>query len=255
MRAAIVVMMSDERVPIEDASAPASVHALVFAALFLVSFAFLGASYCVARALIGGMGFSIVMMIQAFATALVTSVFLWWLAPLADLGEILCVHLPAQRRARQGRCPHCGYAHDETYDSARDSARDSAHACPTICSECGRDTTALAPWELAARPLKRMAWILVAALLAGAAVGEVWSLHDEANFRDEAAADSTRPLRRSRAFPASFVTMSVDAQQHYASEAWSAFTRDPHWKPTDPTRRERGWGWKQKADDADSIRK
>lgn len=231
--------MSSERASIDDARAPASVHALVFSALFLIAFAFLGASYCVARALIGGMGPSILMMVQTLMATAATSVFLWWLAPLADLGEILCVHLPALRRARLGHCPHCGYAHESS----------------TICSECGRDTAAPAPWQLAARPLKRMAWILIAALLAGAVVGEVWSLHDEANFRVEAAADGTRPLRRSRAFPASFATMTVDAQRNYSSQAWSAYERDPRWQPTDPARRERGWGWKQKADDADAPTK
>jgi hypothetical protein len=209
-------------------------NTVAFAVLFVISVAFLFASYCMARALIGGFGAGVGTIAGAVAATAAASIFLWWLAPFADFAEIFWLHLPADRRARRGECPHCGYPHG---GRAR-------------CNECGESTAPLPAWTLSPRPVRRMARILVPALLAGAAAGEAWMRLDEARFVREY--ESARvPYTRERAFPTGFARMWADESGGLHSESWPAFERDRRWTrpavpgtspaPTASEPRQRGW--------------
>jgi hypothetical protein len=214
--------------------APSGAQSAAFAALFGVSVAFLFVSYCLARALLGGFGAGPGAIAACVAATAAASIFLWWLVPFADFAEIFWLHLPADRRAREGRCPYCGYPHESR---------------PT-CTECGESTTPLPAWTLSARPVKRLAWILVAALVVGSAAGEGWCRLDESRFAAESAAARARrdAFARARAFPTSFARLSVDRDGRFDSEPWSEPGRDREWRPTDESRLERGLGWKERAD-------
>lgn len=218
--------------------APAGANAIAFGALFCVSWAFLFVSYCMARALIGGFGAGVGSITLAVASAALASIFLWWLVPLADSGEIIGLHLPADRRARRSQCPHCGYPHEGR----------------TTCTECGASTEPLPPWTLSARPVRRMAVILAVALLTGSAAGEWWCRLDESRFTDESATNTNRPYSRARAFPTAFARMQVDAAGWFTSEAWPEDRRERTWQPADPASRERGLGWRtRRSQDGDSA--
>jgi hypothetical protein len=218
----------------EDHRVHANANAMAFAMLFALSLAFLFVAYCMARALIGGFGANFATIaLSAVATA-ASSIFLWWLTPLADFAEIFWVHVPADRRARRGQCPHCGYPHESR----------------ATCCECGRATAPLPAWTLSARPVKRMAAILVPAFLLGCVAGEAWSLLDESRFAAEHdhANESVRAhYARPRAFPATFARMWADESSELHSEPWPDFARDRSWTPKDPARRERGLGWRERA--------
>jgi len=209
--------------------APSGPNAAAFAALFAVSSAFLFASYCMARALVGGFGAGAGTIALSLAATAAASIFLWWLVPFADFAEIVWVHLPADRRARRAQCPHCGYPHE---GRAR-------------CTECGAPTEPLEAWTISARPMRRLAWILVPALALGAFAGESWCRLDEARFVAEQATAGA-PTSRARAFPAAFARMWVDESGAFHSEAWPEFDRDRAWRPSDPASRERGWGWRDR---------
>lgn len=200
---------------------------MAFAGLFLLSAAFLFVSYCWSRALIGGFEVGAGTVLAAVVSTALASIFLWWLAPLADFAEIVWIHLPADRRARRAQCPHCGYPHEGR----------------SLCSECGLATDPLEPWALSLRPVKRFGWILIAALAVGSVAGESWCRLDEARFVEETARDAARPSTRPRAFPSSFARMTVTADGVYESEAWALDRRDRNWQPADPALRERGIGW------------
>jgi hypothetical protein len=217
----------------EDLHAPGAANTVAVAALVALSAAFLFASYCMARALAGGFGAGFGTIALATLATMAAAIFLWWFVPFADFAEIVWVHLPADRRAREARCPHCGYPHEER----------------PVCTECGRSTEPLPAWALSMRPVRRLAWILVPALVVGVAAGEAWSRLDESRFADEARAAGGAYARK-RAFPAAFAQMTSDGAGSFASEAWSDFTRDRRWKPADESRRVRGLGWR--ADDAES---
>lgn len=219
----------------EDLRAPSGANAAAFGVLSAISLAFLAASYCIARALAGGFAPGAGTIALCVAATAAASIFLWWLVPFADFAEIFWVHLPADRRARAGQCPHCGYPHESR---------------PT-CTECGRGTEPLPAWSLGMRPVRRMAWMLVPALVLGCAAGEAWCRLDEARFLDEARA-ATGAYARPRAFPAGFARMSVDADGALASEAWPDFARDRSWKSGEESRRARGLGWKADADAKDA---
>ena len=205
-----------------------------FAVLFVVSVAFLFASYCMARALIGGFGAGVGTIVLAIAATAAASIFLWWLAPFADFAEIFWLHLPADRRARRGECPHCAYPHGGR----------------AMCNECGESTAPLPAWTLSPRPVRRMARILVPALIVGAAAGEAWMRLDETRFVREYEAARV-PYARARAFPTEFARMWADESGGMHSEAWPAFERDRRWTrpavpgtnhaPTANQPRERGW--------------
>lgn len=215
----------------DDLRAPQGANTVAFAALFALSSAFLFAAYCMARALAGGFGGDAGTIAICVASTAAASIFLWWLVPFADFAEIFWVHLPADRRAREGQCPHCGYPHESR----------------ATCTECGRTTEPLAAWTLTARPVRRLARILVAALFVGCIAGEAWCRLDESRFVDEHAAVRA-PYSRARAFPASFARMSVDERGTFASEAWPDFRRERGWQPADPAQRKRGWGWRDRAE-------
>jgi hypothetical protein len=121
----------------EDLRAPEGANALAFAVLFALATVFLFFSYCMARALIGGFGAGAGTIALAVVSTFLASIFLWWFVPFADFAEIFWVHLPADRRAARGQCPHCGYP----------------HAGRAVCSECGRETAPLAAWALSLRPV------------------------------------------------------------------------------------------------------
>jgi len=211
----------------DDLTPPPGANATAFAALFLLSTAFLFVSYCWSRALIGGFEVGAGTVLAAVLATALASIFLWWLAPLADFAEIVWIHLPADRRTRRAQCPHCGYPHEGR----------------ELCSECGLATASLEPWALSLRPVKRFCWILLAALVVGSAAGEAWCRLDESRFIEETSRDATRPSTRPRAFPASFARMTVTADGVYGSEAWAVDRRDRNWQPADPALRERGIGW------------
>lgn len=211
-------------------TAPPAARAIALAGLFVLSLGFLFASYCIARGLVGTFSPGPSAIALCVASTAAASIFLWWLVPFADFAEIFWIHLPADRRSARGQCPHCGYPHEGRPQ----------------CSECGRETSALPAWTLGLRPVRRLAWILVPALLLGCAAGEAWSRLDESLFIAESRGAA---YRRPRAFPAGFATMSVDAAGRYASEAWPEDERDRTWRSGDESRRERGLGWKARADE------
>ena len=206
---------------------PPGANATAFAGLFILATAFLFVSYCWSRALIGGFEVGIGTVLAALAATALASIFLWWLAPLADFAEIVWIHLPADRRARRAQCPHCGYPHEGR----------------ALCSECGLATAPLEPWVLSLRPVKRFGWIMLAALVVGSAAGEAWCRLDEARFVEETSRNAARPATRPRAFPSTFARMTVTTDGVYESEAWAADRRDRNWQPADPALRERGIGW------------
>lgn len=218
----------------EDLRAPEGANALAFAVLFALATVLLFFSYCMARALIGGFGAGAGTIALAVVSTFLASIFLWWFVPFADFAEIFWVHLPADRRAARGQCPHCGYP----------------HAGRAVCSECGRETAPLAAWALSLRPVRRLSVILVAALIVGSAAGEGWCRLDESRFVDQCSATATRPFTRERAFPAGFARMTAFADGTYASEAWPEDRRERDWKPADPALRERGLGWRTRRPDA-----
>jgi len=96
---------------------------------------------------------------------------------------------------------------------------------------------------LGLRPVKRLSWIIMIALVVGSAAGEAWCRLDEARFIEESSAVRTRPFTRERAFPTAFARMTVAGDGTYTSEAWPEDRRDRAWQPSDPARRERGLGW------------
>ncbi|MFM7259373.1 MAG: hypothetical protein ACKO3W_02090 [bacterium] len=214
--------------------APSGANALAFAALFASSFVFLFVSYCLARALLGGFGAGVGAISACVAATAAASIFLWWLVPFADFGEIFWLHLPADRRAREGRCPHCGYPHESR----------------ATCTECGQPTAPLAAWTLSARPVKRLAWIIVPAIIFGSFAGEAWCRLDESRFVVESAAARTKRMvfTRPRAFPASFAKLSVDRDGRFDSAPWNEPGKQRDWQPADASRLERGLGWKERAD-------
>lgn len=209
--------------------APHGPNACAFAVLFAVALAFLFTSYCIARALVGGFGAGAGAIALCVASTAAASIFLWWLVPFADFAEIVWIHLPADRRARRGQCPHCGYPHEGR----------------TRCTECGASTDPLPAWTLSVRPVRRLAWILVPAMLIGTLAGEAWCRLDESRFAAEHAT-ARAPMSRPRAFPAPFARMWVDESGAFGSEAWPDFERDRNWKPKDSEQRERGWGWRER---------
>lgn len=207
--------------------APPGANATALGALFALSLVFLFVSYCMSRALIGGFDTGVWTFLAALVANFFASIFLWWLVPFADSADIFWVHMPADRRARRGQCPHCGYPHEGR----------------ATCSECGQDTEPLAPWVLSMRPVRRLTVVLGAALIVGSLAGEFWMRLDESRFLAESAASPVRPFTRERAFPAGFARMTIDAEGVCSSEAWPADKRERGWQPADPLRRERGLGW------------
>jgi hypothetical protein len=210
--------------------APAGANAIAFGVLFVVSCAFLFVSYCMARALIGGFGAGMGTVALAVSSSALASIFLWWLVPLADSGEIIGLHLPADGRARRNQCPHCGYPHEGR----------------ATCTECGASTAPLPAWTLSARPVRRMGVIVFLALVVGSAAGEWWCRLDEARFGDECAKVSDRPYSRTRTFPTAFARMRVDESGQFTSEAWPEDRKERSWQPSDPASRERGLGWRSR---------
>jgi len=222
----------------EELRAPAGANAAALGALAVLACAFLFASYCIARALVGGFGSgfgTIALCVSATAAA---SIFLWWLVPFADFAEIFWVHLPADRRARAAQCPHCGYPHESR----------------ATCTECGRSTEPLPAWALGARPVRRLAAVLVPALVVGCVAGEAWCRLDESRFVVEARG-AAGPYTRARAFPTGFARMSCDEDGALHSEAWPDFARDRSWQSGDESRRPRGIGWKAEADEREAAEK
>ena len=215
----------------EELRAPDGANAVAFGALFALSAVFLFVSYCGARALIGGFDVGVGAIAAAVSATFLASIFLWWLVPFADFAEIFWIHLPADRRAARGQCPHCAYPHEGRQ----------------TCTECGRATAPLPAWVLGVRPVKRLAWILLAALVVGCGAGEAWCRLDEARFVDESLAARIRPFTRERAFPAGFARMTAHPDGTYHSEAWPEDRRDRAWRPSDPARRERGLGWSERS--------
>jgi hypothetical protein len=210
--------------------APLGANLAAWCALLLASTAFSFASYAMARALAGGFGGPVATVVLSSVATVGASIFLWWLAPLADFAEIAWIHLPADRRARRGACPRCGYLH---------SGR-------ATCTECGEPTAPLPAWTLSRRPVRRFGAILAVALVLGGAAGEAWSRLDERRFAEEAAT-AARPYSRPRAFPAGFARMTAAADGTFASEAWPDDARDRRWQPQDESLRNRGLGWRDGA--------
>ncbi len=221
--------MPEEPVERDSLRAPPTANVVAFAALFGVSSVFLFTAYCGARAIVGGFGAGPRELVLAAVATVGASIFLWWLAPLADFAEIVWLHLPADRRSRRAQCPHCGYPHE---------GRET-------CTECGRSTKPLPAWTLSMRPARRLTWILLPALVLGCVAGEWWSRLDEQRFVREY--ESVRaPYSRPRAFPASFARLWADECGAFRGEAWPEFARDRAWRPKDPALEERGWGWRDR---------
>jgi hypothetical protein len=214
----------------QQLTAPPIANAIAFGALFLLSAAFLGCAYCMARALAGGFGSSLATLALAASATAAASIFLWWLLPFADFAEIAWIHLPADRRARRGECPHCAYPHEGR----------------ATCTECGRATEPLPAWTLSRRPVRRMTLILVPALVVSVGAGEAWCRLDESRFIAEARAGAP-PYARARAFPAGFATMRADEDGSLTSAAWPEFERARDWTPAEAGQRERGLGWRERA--------
>ena len=221
--------MSDDSTERDSLRAPHLANVAAFTVLFVTSSVFLFTAYCMARALVGGFGAGLREITLAAVATVAASIFLWWFAPLADFAEIFWLHLPADRRARRGQCPHCGYPHE---------GRDT-------CSECGRSTAPLPAWVLTRRPARRLAWIMLPALAIGCIAGEWWSRLDEDRFVREYQAIRA-PYARPRAFPATFARLWADECGAFRSEAWPEFARDRAWKPKDPALEERGLGWRER---------
>jgi hypothetical protein len=227
-------------------NAPPNATAIALLTIFVISTAFLFASYCFARALIGGFIGSAGGVTSGVGTVLLAciatagaSIFLWWLVPLADFAEIFWVHLPADRRATQAKCPACGYPHHDR----------------EFCSECGESTAPLPAWTLTWRPVRRFSIVLLLAWCVGSLAGEAWTRLDEIRFEQEAAAQPGAPYARSRGFPTSFARMTADADGRYSSAPWIELGRERAWKTSDPARRERGLGWKERVDDSSNETK
>ena len=209
--------------------APGGANAAAFVMLLLVSSVFLFTAYCMARALVAGFGAGLREMVLASVATIAASIFLWWLAPFSEFGEIFWLHIPADRRARRGECPHCGYPHE---------GRET-------CTECGRSTRPLPAWTLTRRSARRFSRILLPALVVGCIAGEWWSRLDEGRFVREYA-EVRVPYSRPRAFPASFARLWADECGSFHGEAWPEFARDRAWKPKDRALDERGWGWRDR---------
>jgi hypothetical protein len=231
--------MSEAHHEIENLRAPPGANMIAFGALLALSTIFLFTSYCMARALVGGFGAHLGTIAACVLATIAASIFLWWLVPFADFAEIFWLHLPADRRARENRCPFCGYPHESR---------------PT-CSECGRSTAPLPAWTLTARPVRRLACLLFPALLLACGMGEAWCVLDESRFVAECASSRDATYTRSRAFPAGFARMWVSEDGTFGSEAWPELGREREWQTSDELRRERGLGWKRNADAADAEEK
>lgn len=150
------------------------------------------------------------------AATVAMAAFVVWLAPLADLPEILFGHLLPRRRLERSACPSCGHP----------SAKGGGPPCP----ECGRMPFEPLPWQPGAATARRFAIILAGAITVGVAAGEWWTLADEARFRRESAMRSDSFLRP-RAWPAEFATLRYDPAKGISAHRRPDAVRIPGWKP------------------------
>ena len=200
--------------PAPDDSIPASarwIHRVLLLGLLAVYF-FL--SYCILRALLGSVGGTFGTIAKALLATAAMGAFIVWAVPLAEVPQIVFRHLLPQRRARRGRCPHCGY-----------DRRDRA------CPECGFAGAAPGPWQLGWSTVRRFGVVLLVGFLLGAVTGEVWTSLDERRFAAESVG---RPAHvRPRAWPADFANLAWDPRTGVSAVDPFQSPRIEGWRPKD----------------------
>jgi hypothetical protein len=181
------------------AEAPASVRfgwsALMVAAVLAIATIAAVAS----RGLVGGVGLGAAGAVTVVAATLATGLALLPMAAIIELPRAMWGHWVPERRHRAGRCPACGYG-------------GSGGRCPECGAAFERPPSYAADWST----LRRVAWTVVPASLAAAALGLVISVTDERAFEREVDAErrrdpSLRTWSRPRAWPAGFAELRWDA--------------------------------------------
>jgi hypothetical protein len=174
------------------------------------------AIFCLARGLVGGVGFSFPVLVQCIASVVVMAGFIIWLAPLGEALELWYLHRRPERRLAKGLCPTCGQTRDATLD-------------PTArCPECGADPELREPWQFGMSTLRRFAILCTISMVLGSAAGAWWIAADERLFRAECAAG--RPYERHRAWPADFATLRFDGSTMWSTSVLES-PHDPTWRP------------------------
>lgn len=156
---------------------------------------------------------------RAAAATAAMAAFVVWLAPLADLPQIVFSHLLPRRRLDRHACPACGYA------------RPSAAVAP--CPECGRRPFQPRAWQPSLATARRFMAILLVGLAAGVACGEWWTRDDELRFRREVAGRQEAAMR-SRAWPADFASLRFDPAAGVSAHRGPEAARIPGWRPGSP---------------------
>ncbi len=198
-------------VPLTGLVAYLTAFGLLLAIYFFVVF-------CVARGLLGGVGFTLSVMAQCIAASVVMAGFIVWLAPLADVLELWYLHRRPARRRLRGLCPSCGHAH------ADDPAANDR------CPECGTDRALLPPWQFGLATLRRFGIVCGIAFVIGCGAGAAWTRFDERRFLRECAEQRGLAYERHRAWPAEFSTMHFDGE-NVSSVSVIESPIDPTWKP------------------------
>jgi heme exporter protein D len=181
------------------AEAPASARfgwsALMVAAVLAIATIAAVAS----RGLMGGFGLGAAGAVTVVAATLATGLALLPMAAIIELPRAMWGHWVPERRHRAGRCPACGYG-------------GSGGRCPECGAAFERPPSYAADWAT----LRRVAWTVVPASLAAAALGLVISVADERAFLREVDAErrrdpALRTWSRPRAWPAGFAELRWDA--------------------------------------------
>jgi hypothetical protein len=151
------------------------------------------------RGLVGGFGLGAAGAVTVVAATLATGLALLPMAAIIELPRAMWGHWVPERRHRAGRCPACGYG-------------GSGGRCPECGAAFERPPSYAADWAT----LRRVAWTVVPASLAAAALGLVISVTDERAFEREVDAErrrdpSLRTWSRPRAWPAGFAELRWDA--------------------------------------------
>ncbi len=174
-------------------------------------------AFCASRAFLGGWGFPLRVLVPSLVATVVLGVFVFWLAPLADLPDMWYLHRRPAHRAARGLCPQCGHA---LPPGGCGSSR---------CPECGGTGETRPPWLLSWPTFRRFLLIEGIALLVGCAAGMVWLRLDEAAFvREQARFRGV--YERPRAWPADFASLQFTEESGFGSTAIleeAAFTNQP----------------------------
>ncbi len=156
---------------------------------------------------------------RAAAATAAMAAFVVWLAPLADLPQIVFAHVLPRRRIDRHACPACGYA------MPQDRVRP--------CSECGRRPFLPTAWQPSLATARRFLAVLLAGLTAGIACGEWWTRSDELRFRNEAAGRQEAYMRP-RSWPADFASLRFDPAAGVSAHRGPDAARIAGWRPGPP---------------------